>query len=198
MSNDSTKTYKVLLLGNSFVGKSSMLIRFVDNIFQDEYEVTIGLNYRIKQVQLANGETVLVQVWDTFGQEKFNSIAKNFYRGANGILLIYDITERKSFDDIKHWVEQITENTGNEKIVKYLVGNKSDKEKDRAVTRSEGQNLAKEFNIKYFECSAKLGDSINDIFTQLANDINTDVKIISKKGKTLGGNSTASDKCKCS
>ena len=175
-TNDTSpsKSYKVLLLGNSSVGKTCILIRFSEDTFNDNYEVTIGLNYRIKTITLDN-TPIKMQIWDTSGEEKFKAIAKNFYRGAHGVLLIYDICQKSSFLDVKGWIEQIIENTDNDEIVMILCGNKSDMEKERVISKEEGENLAKNYGIPFFECSAKNNINIDEIFNTMANNIHSKV-----------------------
>ena len=169
-SEMSTKSYKVLLLGNSYVGKTCILLRFSEDTYKDDYEVTIGLNYRIKTLKIDNNP-IRMQIWDTSGEEKFKAIAKNFYRGAHGVLLIYDICEKNSFLDVKSWIEQIIENTDNDDLVMILCGNKCDMEKERNISKNEGENLANSYKIPFFECSAKENINIDEIFNTMAKNI---------------------------
>ena len=169
-SEMSTKSYKVLLLGNSYVGKTCILLRFSEDTYNDDYEVTIGLNYRIKTLNIDNNP-IRMQIWDTSGEEKFKAIAKNFYRGAHGVLLIYDICEKNSFLDVKSWIEQIIENTDNDNLVMILCGNKCDMEKERNISKNEGENLANSYKIPFFECSAKENINIDEIFNTMAKNI---------------------------
>ena len=166
----STKSYKVLLLGNSYVGKTCILLRFSEDSFNENYELTIGLNYRIKTLNVDNNP-IKMQIWDTSGEEKFKAIARNFYRGAHGVLLVYDICDKNSFLDVRDWIEQIVENTDNDNIVMILCGNKSDKKKERKITKEEGENLAKNYGIPFFECSAKNNTNINEMFNTMAQNI---------------------------
>jgi Ras-related protein Rab-8A len=168
-------SYKVLLLGNSYVGKTCILLRFSEDIFKENYDVTIGLNYRIKSMTIENNP-IKMQIWDTSGEEKFKAIAKNFYRGAHGVLLVYDICQKNSFLDVKSWIEQIIENADNDDIVMILCGNKCDNERERKISREEGENLAKNYGIPFFECSAKNNININKMFETMAQ------KIFSKVG----------------
>ena len=169
-SEMTSKSYKVLLLGNSYVGKTCILLRFSEDTYKDDYEVTIGLNYRIKTLNI-NNNPIKMQIWDTSGEEKFKAIAKNFYRGAHGVLLIYDICEKNSFLDVKSWIEQIIENTDNDDIVMILCGNKCDMEKERQISKNEGENLANRYKIPFFECSAKENININEIFNTMGQNI---------------------------
>ena len=178
--NKSVNSYKVLLLGNSYVGKTCILLRYSEDSFTENYDVTIGLNYRIKTLEIDN-TTVKMQIWDTSGEEKFKSIAKNFYRGAHGVVLVYDICELNSFLDVKSWIEQIIENSENDDIIMILCGNKSDKEQNRKVSRDEGEQLAKSYGIPFYECSAKSGLNINEVFDDMCKRIHEKVKIHGNK-----------------
>ena len=170
MENDMEKklhTFKVLILGDPSVGKSCFLIRYTEDTFQDVYLSTIGMDCKYKKVDLENGESIRLQLWDTAGQDRFRSITRNLYKGAAGIILIYDVTNRKTFESIKNWVESIRAEVSN-KVVIVLVGNKIDKKEQIDVKTEEGDNLAEEFNLPFFECSALTGENINEAFAELA------------------------------
>ena len=170
MENDVEKklhTFKVLILGDPSVGKSCFLIRYTEDTFQDVYLSTIGMDCKYKKVDLENGESIRIQLWDTAGQDRFRSITRNLYKGAAGIILIYDVTNRKTFESIKNWVESIRAEVSN-KVVIVLVGNKIDKKEQIDVKTEEGDNLAEEFNLPFFECSALTGENINEAFAELA------------------------------
>ena len=170
MENDVEKklhTFKVLILGDPSVGKSCFLIRYTEDTFQDVYLSTIGMDCKYKKVDLENGESIRLQLWDTAGQDRFRSITRNLYKGAAGIILIYDVTNRKTFESIKNWVESIRAEVSN-KVVIVLVGNKIDKKEQIDVKTEEGDNLAEEFNLPFFECSALTGENINEAFAELA------------------------------
>ena len=171
MSKDKKEVlYKILLLGDSSVGKTCFLMRYTDNTFQDIHMSTIGLDYKLKNVQLDDGKMIKIQVWDTAGQDRFRSITKNYYKGAHGIVLIYDITEKKSFANVKNWMDQIKEEVS-DRVTIILVGNKIDDEEHRAVTKEQGESMAKEFNVMFFECSAKTGENIDSTFNDLVKKI---------------------------
>ena len=170
MENDVEKklhTFKVLILGDPSVGKSCFLIRYTEDTFQDVYLSTIGMDCKYKKVDLENGESIRLQLWDTAGQDRFRSITRNLYKGAAGIILIYDVTNRKTFESIKNWVESIRAEVSN-KVVIVLVGNKIDKKQQIDVKTEEGDVLAEEFNLPFFECSALTGENINEAFVELA------------------------------
>ena len=189
-------SYKVLLLGNSYVGKTCILLRFSEDIFKENYDVTIGLNYRIKSMTVENNP-IKMQIWDTSGEEKFKAIAKNFYRGAHGVLLVYDICQKNSFLDVKRWIEQIIENADNDDIVMILCGNKCDNEKERKISKEEGENLAKNYGIPFFECSAKNNFNINEIFETMAQKIYTKVGNRQSSSVKLTSNSIKKKIGKC-
>ena len=170
MSDDQKHVFKLLLLGDSTVGKTCFLMRFTENTFQEIHMSTIGLDYRFKKMTLENQEVATVQIWDTAGQDRFRAITKNYYKGAHGILLIYDVTNQKSFDNVKNWVGQIRENAS-EKAIIYIVGNKVDDTAHRVVSKEQGEETAKEFNLKFYEASAKEDINIAPTFQALVNDI---------------------------
>ena len=175
--------YKILLLGDSSVGKTCFLMRYTDNTFQDIHMSTIGLDYKLKNVQLEDGKMVKIQVWDTAGQDRFRSITKNYYKGAHGIILIYDVTENKSFENVKNWMNQIKEEVS-EKVTIILVGNKIDDEEHRKITTEQGESMAKEFDIMFFECSAKTGENIEQTFKEVTMKIVENFSNVEEKGTT--------------
>ena len=178
--------YKILLLGDSSVGKTCFLMRYADNTFQEIHMSTIGLDYKLKNVQLDDGKIVKIQIWDTAGQDRFRSITKNYYKGAHGIILIYDVTSRKTYENIKNWVAQIKEEVS-EKVTIILVGNKIDDEKNRKVTTEEGQNMAKECGLDFFETSAKSGINIDSTFNELVKKTVEKYSKVDGKGDKLNG-----------
>ena len=163
-------TFKILLLGDSSVGKTCFLKRYTDDTFQDAYLSTIGFDYRFKMVPLKSGKKVKVQLWDTAGQERFRTIAKSYYRGAHGIILMYDVTNTKSFESMRKWLTQIKEDAPS-KIRVILVANKIDSE-ERVVSKEDGINLAQSCNYKIFESSAKENINVTEAFQDLIEDIN--------------------------
>ena len=164
--------YKVLLLGDTTVGKTCFLMKYTDKTFQDVHISTIGLDYRLKSMKLKNGKNVKLQIWDTAGQDRFRAITKNYYKGANGIILIYDVTNSKTYDNVKTWVYQIREEASPNTIV-YLCGNKIDMEDLRILKTEDGVKLAEEFGFPFKETSAKEGININETFEDLIERIDT-------------------------
>ena len=187
--------YKILLLGDSEVGKSCFLMRYSDNIFVENYITTIGLDYKLKYVQLDSGETIKVQLWDTAGQDRYRTIAKNYYKGSHGILLLYDVTKENSFENIREWVQNIREEVY-EKAIIFLIGNKIDKKDERKITTEQGQKLAAEYNLPFFEASAKSGENVEEIFKNLYQKISeVYVDIQKEKGAKLNSNNKKKIKC---
>ena len=162
--------YKILLLGDDNIGKTSILLRYTDRIFNGPPLTTIGLDYRLKSIKLKNGKSVKLQIWDTAGQDRFRAITKNYYKAAHGIILIYDVTDRRTFQSIRNWVSQIRQEDS-EKVTIYLVANKIDKEGERKVEKEEGENLAKELGLPFIEVSAKDGINVDEIFEDLVERI---------------------------
>ena len=163
--------YKVLLLGDSSVGKTCFLLRYCDKSFQEAHLSTIGLDYRLKSMTLQNDKNIKLQIWDTAGQDRFRAITKNYYKGANGIILIYDVTNKQSYENVKNWLTQIKEEA-NPNVIIYLAGNKIDVEEDqRVITTEDGQKIADEYKLPFKETSTKNGINVNEIFQELVEKI---------------------------
>ena len=157
---------KILTLGDTLVGKSSIVLRFSDNRFDDNQLATIGIDYKTKYIKVKDA-SVKVLLWDTAGQEKFRNIARQYYKGANGVLLIYDVCDRKSYERIGFWMDELKQNNEIEQLYIILVGNKIDLEEKRVVTREEAEKYAEDNNINYIEVSAKTGEGILDLFNEV-------------------------------
>ncbi len=157
---------KILTLGDTLVGKSSIVLRFSDNRFDDNQLSTIGIDYKTKYIKVKDA-SVKVLLWDTAGQEKFRNIARQYYKGANGVLLIYDVCDRKSYERIGFWMDELKQNNEIEQLYIILVGNKIDLEEKRVVTREEAEKYAEDNNINYLEVSAKTGEGILDLFNEV-------------------------------
>ena len=162
----------IITLGDAAVGKTSLITRYVDNKFRNYYLGTIGIDSQIKKIQLKNGEEIKVLITDTAGQERYRSIATNYINKANGILLIYDITNKESFDNIDNWAEQIKEKT-EDLIPMILIGNKKDLEEKRCISKEKGEECAKNIcgGIKFYETSCKTGENIEIAINDLAEQI---------------------------
>lgn len=161
---------KLLLIGDSGVGKSCLLLRYSDDSFTSSFITTIGIDFKIKSI-LCGDSKVKLQIWDTAGQERFRTITTAYYRGAMGILLVYDVSDETSFTNVRNWMRQIDQNAA-ENVNRVLIGNKSDvDDTDRKVTYNQGKQLANEYGIKFFETSAKLNSNVDDAFMSIASDI---------------------------
>ena len=169
MTAEPNHTFKILTIGESGVGKTCVLRRFVENKFLKNHLATIGIDFKTKVITL-NGLNIKLKIWDTAGQERFRNITNQYYKGADGILLVYDVTDEESYSKIRDWMDQITSNTDNEEIGLVLLGNKCDMD-PRAVTEEMGKDMAKELNINYYETSALNGQGIKEAFEGLTMDI---------------------------
>lgn len=159
---------KVLIIGDSAVGKTSLLLRYCDGKFTGTTVSTIGVDYKIKTFEI-DGKRLKLKIWDTAGQEKFRNITESYYKGSAGVILTYACNDRKSFENVGSWVKQITARSG-DKICKILVASKCDT-KDRVVTLEEGQQLADSYGIKFFETSAKEDLNVKELFSTMAKDV---------------------------
>jgi len=160
---------KLLLIGDSGVGKSCLLLRFSDDSFIPSFITTIGIDFKIRTIEL-EGKRIKLQIWDTAGQERFRTITTAYYRGAMGILLVYDVTDEKSFQNIRNWIRNI-EQHATESVNKMLIGNKCDMVDKKVVDTEKGKALADEYGIKFLETSAKNSINVEEAFITLAKDI---------------------------
>ena len=159
--------FKVILLGNIAVGKTCLLSYFLNKVFKPEYTCTVGIDFKVKTVFLENNKSADLQIWDTSGEERFKTVTRQYYRDASGIVLVYDVTNEKSFADVVHWIDDIKISSKiNISIV--LVGNKTDLEDKRVVSFKTASNYASQNNIKYIETSAKSGFNVSDLFEDLS------------------------------
>jgi len=176
---------KLLMIGDSGVGKSCLLLRFSDDSFTTSFITTIGIDFKIKTVEI-DGKRVKLQIWDTAGQERFRTITTAYYRGAMGILLVYDITEEQSFLNIRNWIRNI-EQHASDSVQKILIGNKCDMVDDRVITTDRGKELADEYGIKFFETSAKTDTNVKESFISIATDIVTKKISLGDRGNNPNG-----------
>ncbi|KAK3854755.1 hypothetical protein Pcinc_038785 [Petrolisthes cinctipes] len=161
--------FKLLLIGDSGVGKTCILFRFSDDAFNTTFISTIGIDFKIKTIEL-RGKKIKLQIWDTAGQERFHTITTSYYRGAMGIMLVYDITNAKSFDNIAKWLRNIDEHA-NEDVEKMILGNKCDMEDKRVIPKEKGEAIGREHSIRFLETSAKANINIEQAFLELAEAI---------------------------
>jgi Ras-related protein Rab-8A len=179
MSSETDMTFKILTIGESGVGKTCIAQRFVKDKFNKNHLATIGVDYFDKKLHI-NNKDIRLKIWDTAGQERFKTLTAQYYKGADGILLVYDVTDEESYEKIRDWMGQITLNTKKDDIGLVLLGNKCDIQQ-RKVTKGMGDKLGEELKIKYFETSALSGQGINESFEELA-------RIIMKKRGIGEGN----------
>ena len=158
---------KLILVGDSEVGKSTILLNYTENYFCEEMVATIGLENKVKTINI-RGLKAKLQIWDTAGQEKFSSLTKGFFRNTDGILLVFDLTNNKSFNNIKKWINEVENNSDN-KTKKILVGNKVDMKDNIQVSKNDIDNLCKKKKIKYIEVSGKNNTNVNEAFETLVN-----------------------------
>jgi len=174
--------WKVVINGNAGIGKSSLLVRFTEGTFEDQKMVTLETEYKIKELkQFENtGKDIRLQIYDTAGQEKFRTITSSYYRGAAGAILVYDITNKASFDALTGWFEDI--NRYLPEVPRIIVANKSDLEKTRVISTAQGEELAKKSNSPFFETSAKTGENVDEVFHTLTRLINEEeVKLLNSR-----------------
>lgn len=158
---------KILTLGETQVGKTSIVLRYSEDKFNYNKIATIGIDFKIKIIRKGN-EVIKVSIYDTAGEERFKTLIKHYYRGANGILLIFDLTKKSTFDKLNFWLEDLRENSDNiDNLYIHLIGNKNDLEEQRAISFEEATNFAKKNKLPYMEVSAKTGKNIKNLFDEV-------------------------------
>ena len=172
MEKEPQDLMKVITLGESGVGKTSIIRRYIHNIFDENNLSTIGVNFSFKQVKLKNGKSINIKLIDTAGQEKYKALAKSYFKNVDAVLFVFDLNDQESFDYMKNWINLFNDNhNGKEGIPMYLLGNKADKE------RKVQKNMVDEFlcknKYKYFETSAKDNNGIDEVFQELSEDLYT-------------------------
>ncbi|XP_046857308.1 ras-related protein Rab-8B-like [Xenia sp. Carnegie-2017] len=166
VNNDYDSTFKILVLGDSGVGKTCLIYRYTAGEFTDAYVSTIGIDCRTTMLNVDELK-VRMQIWDTAGQERFRTLTSAYYRGAMGVLLVYDVTVEESFGHINSWLRNIEENASTD-VCKVLVGNKADLQNLRTISKQRGEMVAQNNNLKFFETSAKDGQGVEEAFNCLA------------------------------
>jgi len=173
MKPDYDYLFILVLIGDSGVGKSCLLLRFADDKWTDSYISTIGVDFKIRTIEL-DQKTIKLQIWDTAGQERFRTISSTYYRGAHGIIVVYDVTNRVSFDNVQRWLSEI-DKYARENVNKLLVGNKADAaegaDSSRQVAMDDGKKFAEERDIPFLETSAKTGTFVDTAFLMMAHEI---------------------------
>uniref|UniRef100_A0A7S4I291 Uncharacterized protein n=1 Tax=Vannella robusta TaxID=1487602 RepID=A0A7S4I291_9EUKA len=161
--------FKLLLIGDSGVGKSCLLLRFADDTYTESYISTIGVDFKIRTIEIG-GKSIKLQIWDTAGQERFRTITSSYYRGAHGIIVVYDVTDQASFSNVKQWLQEI-DRYACENVNKLLVGNKCDLTTKKVVDYNTAKEFADGLGIPFLETSAKNSTNVEDAFVTMATEI---------------------------
>ncbi|CCH59861.1 hypothetical protein TBLA_0C00450 [Henningerozyma blattae CBS 6284] len=169
MNSEYDYLFKLLLIGNSGVGKSCLLLRFSDDTYSNDYISTIGVDFKIKTIEI-DGKTVKLQIWDTAGQERFRTITSSYYRGSHGIIIVYDVTDQDSFNSVKMWLQEI-DRYATSSVLKLLVGNKSDLKDKRIVEYDVAKEFAETNNMPFLETSALDSTNVEEAFLTMAKQI---------------------------
>merc|ERR1712139_198457 len=184
MAQEYDYVFKLVLIGDSGVGKSCLLLRFADDTYTESHISTIGVDFKIRTIQL-DGKTIKLQIWDTAGQERFRTITSSYYRGAHGIIVVYDITDSESYDNVKTWLEEILRYAC-EGVNKLMVGNKCDLQSKRKVERKTAEEFATKLNIPFLETSAKSNTQVEAAFETMAREITSRMAQTTTRGEGKG------------
>lgn len=164
MAREYDYLFKLLIIGDSGVGKSSLLLRFADDVFTGNFITTIGVDFKIRTVEI-EGEKVKLQIWDTAGQERFRTITSTYYRGTHGVIVVYDVCSGESFANVKRWLHEIDQNCDN--VNRILVGNKCDDPENKVVLTEDAHRFADQMGIQLFETSAKDNINVEQMFNAI-------------------------------
>jgi len=188
---------KIMLIGDSNVGKTSIIKRYCKNIFSKSHISTVGIDLETKNIKIGK-HIINLQLWDTAGQERYRVLSKNYYNNSDAFIIVYDITNLKSFESVKNWIEQIKENAS-ENVKSVLLGNKSDLEDKRVINEEKGKKLAKENNINFYETSAENGANIDKAIIDLVEEVLNDDNFIkgSENTSQLSGDKFKKNEKKC-
>lgn len=170
MNSDYDYLFKILVIGDSGVGKSCLLMRFIDDKFTESFISTIGVDFKIRTMNV-HGKIVRLQIWDTAGQERFRSISATYYRNAHGIILVYDVNWMESFLHIDQWLKEVERNAG-ARVSRLLVGNKCDLEGKRQVDYELAKNFADDIGVSFVETSAKNDTNVDIVFNTMVEELN--------------------------
>ena len=161
--------FKVVLVGDSFVGKTNIMSKYLKNEFHEDSKATVGVEFGSKQFNI-EGHTIKAQIWDTAGQERYKAITSAYYKGAKGAFIVYDITRKQSFESVERWVTDVT-SVADKKISIVLIGNKSDLEDQRQVTKEQAEEKANKLEVAFLETSAFSGDNLDKAFDMMINEV---------------------------
>ena len=161
--------FKVVLVGDSFVGKTNIMSKYLKNEFHEDSKATVGVEFGSRQFNI-EGHVVKAQIWDTAGQERYKAITSAYYKGAKGAFIVYDITRKESFENVSKWAEQL-KSTADKNLTIIIVGNKTDLEDQRQVTSEEGQNKANSLESAFIETSAASGSNLDKAFEMMINEV---------------------------
>ncbi|KAJ3451806.1 ras and ef-hand domain-containing protein [Anaeramoeba flamelloides] len=196
--------FKIILIGDGGVGKSCLMLRFTEDSFPTTYMSTVGVDFKVTTIEV-DGIRSKLQIWDTAGQERFKTITRNYYKGVHGAMLLFDVTDEKSFENTSEWLKEVS-NYADLNLKKILIGNKIDLESKRAVTKEQGQQFAKELGVDYYETSALERIGIQEVFRDLTklmikqkeiDQTNNKKQIGKKKNKIILEQKKTSKKSKC-
>ncbi|XP_067679360.1 ras-related protein Rab-1A-like isoform X1 [Haliotis asinina] len=183
-------TFKILIIGDSGVGKSALLLRFTENTYLERFNTTIGVDFKFRTI-FVEDKAVKLQIWDTSGQERFRAITSSYYRNIQGIIIMYDITSQTSFDNIERWIHQCDQYS-TEGVNKMIVGNKTDLDKSRVVPECTAKEFAECRGMPYLETSVKENSQVDEVFCILAEDIINSWDMVTDIDETCDPNITLS------
>ena len=190
---------KLMIIGETKVGKTALITRYTKNTFTGTYLTTIGIDFQVKYVPFED-KRVRLQIWDTAGQERFRNIAKSYFHSSDGFIIVYDIASKDSFEKLNFWIEQIKLNAP-ENTICILVGNKSDLGTERQIKKEQGEKLSEQIGMKFFEVSAKDGTNVEEAFQVLVNEIMNFAKkngtVNKRSSQVLSSKKTVKEKKNC-
>ena len=161
--------FKIVLIGDSFVGKTNIMSKYLMNEFHEDSKATVGVEFGAKKFDI-EGKSVKAQIWDTAGQERYKSITTTYYKGAKGALVVYDITRKETFDSVDRWISEVL-NSGDKNMTMLLIGNKCDLDNQRQVTKEQGEEKAKAFKVAFLETSASSGENLDVAFEMIMKEV---------------------------
>ena len=188
--NNFSVFFKILLIGDLGVGKSCVILRYVEGDFPGNIMSSIGVDFKTKQIEF-DDHSIKMQIWDTAGHEKFRTITTSYYKSAQAIIILYDITQKSSFDHIRNWITEI-DKFGKQGVLKVIVGNKLDLENNRKISKEDAENLALKYGVKLWEVSAKDNTNIEEMF------VDTIKTLLEKNSKIISESSSMGNNIKLS